>query len=159
MEEKVFPVLQAWRIRRVVAVVLGVCVALAAAAAALQGLGWAWWLFAALMLGLAVYNLLGLARQPWVVRLGPKGVDVRLATGRVMHAGWGEIEAHTITPGGRIGALLVRSGKGRARGVHVLPISTRLIGPQATEELLAALKERLPKLEYRVPRVGGVKAG
>jgi hypothetical protein len=159
MEEKVFPVLQSWRIRRVVAVVLGLVVALAAVAAALQGLGWAWWLLAALMLGLVVYNLLGLARQPWVVKLGPKGIDVRLATGRVMHAGWSEIEAHSITPGGRIGALLVRSGKGKARAVRVLPISTRLIGTQATEDLLAALKERLPKLEYRVPSVGGVNAG
>ena len=111
MEEKVFPVLQSWRIRRVMAVVLGLDAALAAGTAALQGLGWAWWLFAALMLGLVVYNLLGLTRQPWVVKLGPSGVDVCLATGRVMHAGWGEIEAHTITPGGRIGALLVRPGK------------------------------------------------
>lgn len=158
-EEKVFPVLRAWRVRRVVAVVLGLVVMLGAGAAALQGLGWAWWLFAALMLGLVAYNLLGLIRQKWVVKLGPSGVDVCLATGRVMHAGWGEIEAHTITPGGRIGALLVRAGKGKARATRVLPISIRLIGPAATEELLAALKARLPKLEYRVPSLGGVKAG
>jgi len=154
MEEKVFAVLRSWRIRRVVAVVLGLVALLGAAAAALQGLGWAWWLFAALMLVLVAYNLLGLVKQPWVVKLGPSGVDVRLATGRVMHAGWGEIEAHTITPGGRIGALLVRSGKGRARATRVLPISTRLIGPAATEELLAALKDRLPKIEYRLPSPG-----
>ena len=43
--------------------------------------------------------------------------------------------------------------------MRVLPISIRLIGAPATEELLAALKARLPKLEYRVPSVGGVKAG
>jgi len=163
MEEKVFPVQQSWRIRRVVAVVLGVVAMLAAGAAALQGLGWVWWLFAALMLGLVVYNLLGLTRQPWVVKLGPKGVDVCLATGRVMHADWGEIEAHTITPGGRIGALLVRGAKRPAKGkdrvLRVLPISTRLIGVAATDDLLAALKDRLPKLEYRVPSLGGVKAG
>lgn len=154
MEEKVFSVLRSWRIRRVVAVVLGLVVLLGATAAALQGLGWWWWLFSALMLVLVTYNLLGLVKQPWVVKLGPSGVDVRLATGRVMHAGWGEIEAHTITPGGRIGALLVRSGKGRARATRVLPISTRLIGPAATEELLAALKDRLPKIEYRLPNPG-----
>ena len=159
MDETVFPVLRAWRIRRVFAVVLGLVAMLGAGAAAMQGLGWAWWIFAALMLGLVAYNLLGLTRQAWVVKLGPLGVDVCLATGRVMHAGWGEIEAHTITPGGRIGALLVRSGKGKARSTRVLPISTRLIGAAATEELLAALKDRLPKLEYRVPSVGGVKPG
>ena len=112
----------------------------------------------ALMLGLAGLQPAGLLRQPWVVKLGPKGVDVCLATGRVMHAGWGEIEAHTITPGGRIGALLVRSGKGKAR-VRVLPISTRLMGAKPPRRLLAALKERLPKLEYRVPSVGGVNPG
>lgn len=157
MQEKVFEVLQSWRIRRVLAVVLGLAALLAATAAAVQGLGWGWWAFAALMLGLVVYNLLGLTRQKWVVKIGPKGVDVCLATGRVMHAGWAEIEAHTLTPGGRIGALLVRSGKGKTRATRVLPISTRLIGPAATEELLAALKDRLPKLEYRVPTVGGGK--
>ncbi len=159
VQERVFPVLPSWRIRRVLAVVLGLAALLAAGAAALQGLGWGWWLFAAAMAGLVVYNLLGLIRQPWVVKLGPSGVDVCLATGRVMHAGWGEIEAHTLTPGGRIGALLVRSGKGRARATRVLPISTRLIGAAATEELLAALKERLPKLAYRVPSLGGGAAG
>ena len=159
MQEQVFQVLRSWRIRRVVAVVLGLVAMLAAMAAALQGLGWLWWLFAALMLSLVGYNLLGLTRQPWVVKIGPSGVEVCLATGRVMHAGWGEIEAHTITPGGRIGALLVRAGKahgGARRGaVRVLPISTRLIGAPATEALLAALKDRLPKLEYRVPSLGG----
>ena len=84
-----------------------------------------------------------------MVKLGPSGVDVCLATGRVMHADWGEIEAHTITPGGRIGALLVRSGKGRARAMRVLPISTRLIGAEATEALLAALKDTAA--EARIP--------
>jgi len=138
----------------VLAVVLGLVAVLAGAAAAATGQGGAWWVFAALMLGLAGYNLLGLVRQTWVVKLGPGGVEVCLATGRVLHARWGEIEAHTITPGGRIGALLVRSGKGRARATRVLPISIRLIGPAATEELLAALKDRLPKLEYRLPRIG-----
>ena len=155
MQERVFPVLQAWRIRRVLAVVLGLAVALAAAAAALQGLGWGWWVFAAVMLGLAGYNLLGLIRQRWVVRLGASGVDVCYGTGRMVHVAWGEIEAHTITPGGRIGALLVRAGKGRTQATRVLPISTRLIGAAATEEVLAGLKDRLPTLEYRVPRVGG----
>lgn len=154
-EERTFEVLRAWRIRRVLAVVLGVAALLGALAAVGQGLGWLWWLFAVAMLGLVVYNLLGLTRQSWVVKLGPKGVDVCLATGRIMHADWGVIEAHTITPGGRIGALLVRSGEGKARATRVLPISTRLIGTEATEELLAALKARLPKLEYRVPSVGG----
>ena len=60
-------------------------------------------------------------RQTWVVKLGPTGVDVCLATGRVMHAGWDEIEAHTITPGGRIGALLVRAGKRRGGAIRVSP--------------------------------------
>ena len=155
MQEQVYPVLQSWRIRRVLAVVLGLVVALAAGAAALQGLGWYWGLFAALMLGLVGYNLLGLTRQTWVVKLGPSGVDVCLATGRVMHAAWGEIEAHTITSGGRIGALLVREGKRRGGAIRVMPISTRLIGAAATEDLLAALKDRLPTLEYRVPSMGG----
>ena len=155
MDETVFPVLRAWRIRRVLAVVLGAAVLLAALAAAAGGHGWGWGLFAAAMLGLVVYNLLGLTRQPWVVKVGPKGVDVCLATGRVMHANWGEIEAHTLTPGGRIGALLVRAGKTRGGAVRVLPFSTRLIGTAATEELLAALKARLPKLAYRVPGLGG----
>lgn len=159
MEERVSEVGQAWRVRRVVAVVLGLVAALAGGTAALQGAGWGWWLFTALMLVLVAYNLLGLVKQRWVVKLGPTGVDVCLATGRVMHAGWDEIEAHTITPGGRIGALLVRSGKGRGATARVMPISTRLIGRDGTEALLAALKERLPKLEYRVPRVGGVKTG
>ncbi len=155
MPEQVFPVLQSWRIRRVLAVVLGLVAVLAGGAAVLQGLGWYWGVFAALMLALVVYNLLGLVRQTWVVKLGPAGVDVCLATGRVMHAGWGEIEAHTITPGGRIGALLVREGKRPGGSIRVMPISTRLIGPMATKDLLAALKDRLPKLEYRVPSMGG----
>ena len=148
-EDRVFPVLQAWRIRRVLSVALGLVAALAAGAAAGQGNGWGWWVFAGAMLGLVAYNLAGLVRQPWVVRLGASGVDVCYATGRVVHTGWGEIEAHTITPGGRIGALLVRKRPGDMS--WVLPIPTRLIGTQATEELLAALKARLPGLEYRVP--------
>ncbi len=160
MQEQVFPVLRRWRIRRVLSVVLGLVAVLAAAAAVLQGLGWVWGLFAALMLALVVYNLLGLVRQSWVVKLGPSGVDVCLATGRVMHANWGEIEAHTLTPGGRIGAPLVQADGMRGGGVHVLPIPTRLIGAEATEDLLSALKARLPTLEYRVPSVGGtLKAG
>lgn len=156
MQERIFPVLRSWRIRRVVAVVLGLVALLAAGAAAAQGLGWYWWLFAAMMLGLVIYNLLGLVRQPWVVKLGPTGVDICLATGRVMHANWGEIEAHTLTPGSRIGALMVRGGKARGtEAIRIAPISTRLIGAEATEDLLAALKERLPTLEYRLPSVGG----
>ena len=155
MAERVFEVLQSWRIRRVFATVLGVAVLLASLAAGAQG-GWGWFLLAAAMLGLVIYNLLGLTRQTWVVKLGTAGVDVCLATGRILHANWGEIEAHTLTPGGRIGAILVRGAKGKG-AVRVLPISTRLIGAEATAELLAALKERLPKLEYRVPSVGGVK--
>lgn len=147
--DRVFPVLQAWRIRRVLAVVLGLVAMLGAGAAAEQGLGRGWWVFAALMLGLAVYNLLGLARQAWVVRVGEAGVAVCYATGRVVTAGWTEIAAHTITPGGRIGALLLRPGAGGAE--RVLPIPTRLIGTEATAALLAALKDRLPGLEYRVP--------
>ena len=154
-QERLFPVLQSWRIRRVFAVVLGSVVALGAGAAALQGQGWAWWPFGALMLGLVAYNLLALARQTWVVKVGPSGVDICLATGRVLHANWGEIEAHTLTPGSRIGALLVRSGAARTGAVRVLPISTRLIGAAGTEALLVALKDRLPGLEYRVPSVGG----
>ena len=155
-----FPVLRAWRVRRVFAVVLGLVAALVAGAGAVQGpgtwVGWGWAAFAALMLGLAVYNLLGLVRQPWVVRLGPAGVAVCYATGRVVTAGWSEIAAHTITPGGRIGALLLRAGAGG--GERVMPIPTRLIGAAATAEVLAALKARLPGLAYRVPGGGGTAA-
>lgn len=155
-----FPVLRAWRIRRVFAVVLGLVAALVGGVGAVQesgqGLGWGWGLFAALMLALSAYSLLGLVRQPWVVRLGPAGVEVCYATGRVVPVGWTEIAAHTITPGGRIGALLVRSGPGG--GERVVPIPTRLIGAAATAELLAALKARLPGLGYRVPGLGGTAA-
>ena len=154
-----FPVLQAWRVRRVLAVGLGLVAALVGGAGAVQqsgqGAGWGWGLFAGLMLALSAYNLLGLARQRWVVRLGPAGVTVCYATGRVVTAGWTEIAAHTITPGGRIGALPVRSAEGAER---VVPIPTRLIGAAATAELLADLKARLPGLAYRVPGVGGTAA-
>lgn len=151
-----FPVLQAWRVRRVLAVGLGLVAALVGGAGAVQqsgqGAGWGWGLFAGLMLALSAYNLLGLVRQRWVVRLGPAGVAVCYATGRVVTAGWTEIAAHTITPGGRIGALLLRTGAGGAE--RVVPIPPRLIGAAATAELLADMKARLPGLAYRVPVVG-----
>ena len=155
MQEQIFEVLPSWRLRRMAAVGLGALALAAGAYSALSGQGWAWWLFAAVMLGLVAYNLAGLMRQPYVAKVSAAGVSVCYATGRVVHAKWGEIDAHTITPGSRLGALLLRAGAGG--GARIVPVSTRLIGPEATERFLAALKQRLPKLEYRVPQMGGAR--
>ena len=45
-------------------------------------------------------------------------------------------------------------GSGRSGRVRIMPIATRDMGEEAAAAFLAALKERLPKLEYRVPTLG-----
>lgn len=45
-------------------------------------------------------------------------------------------------------------GDARSGRVRIVPIATRDMGPEAARELIAALKKRLPKLEYRVPAFG-----
>ena len=154
MTETVFPILPQWRVRRSLAVALGLLAFVAGIYAARQ-LGWGWWLFVAAMLGLTIYNLLGLTRQAFVAKVGPSGVTVSVVTGREIHADWGEIEAHMIDPARRVGGLVLRAG---ARGrVRILPVSTGLMGPEAAKQLIALMQERLPKLEYRVPSMGAAR--
>lgn len=151
MQEQVFDVQRKWQIRRLLVVLIGTATMVSSSYTALtQSAGW--WAITALAALMVIYSLLGLTRQRWVVRLGVSGVDICLATGRRMHADWGDIQAHAISPGHKLGGLIVKAGKGGQ--VRVLPISTGLIGADASEKLIAALKERLPKLEYRVPKMG-----
>ncbi len=107
--------------------------------------------------GLAVAALITLARRRYVAKVDARGVTVCLNWGREMHAGWGEIEAHTIDPARRLGTLLVRAGKGGR--VRILPVSSGMMGREATERFLARLKDRLPNIEYRVPRLGAGAGG
>jgi len=155
MDEVVFPVLPARRrammvntVAYLVAAGLGLWLAVTTA-------HWLWWIFAGVVLGLFVVTAVALLRRTYVARVDASGVTVCLPTGREMTATWGEIEAHTIDPDRRIGAVLARSGT--AGRVRVLPVSTRLMGPDAAREMIAAMKARLPKLEYRVPSMGAGK--
>ncbi len=155
MSERVFPVLPARkRLKAIQAAVFGV-VGAGVAWLALTGQGWWWWLLAGLLLGMAVGKVLSLLRMRYVAKVDAAGVSVCLPTGREMQAGWGEIEAHTIDPARGLGGLVLRAGN--AGRVRVLPIATRDMGPAAAEDLIAALKARLPKLEYRVPSLGARK--
>jgi hypothetical protein len=151
MQDKVFPVQKKWQVRRLMVVLIGIVTMVSSSYSALQQSGF-WWGITALAGGMVIYSLLGLTRQRWVVRLGASGVDICLATGRKMHADWSAIHSHAISPGHKLGALMISSGTGGK--AQLLPISTGLIGTEASEELIAALKERLPKLEYRVPKMG-----
>jgi hypothetical protein len=117
-----------------------------------RGGSWLWLVLAGFAAGLCLNVVVALWRRRYVAKVDAKGVTVCLNTGREMHAGWGEIEAHTIDPARRIGTLMVRAGKGGR--VRILPVSSRMMGPEATERFLALIKERLPKIEYRVPRLG-----
>jgi len=152
MKERVFPVLPERRramalnaVAYLVASGLGLWLAVATA-------HWLWWVFAGVVLGLFVVTAVMFVRRRTVAKVDSDGVTVWLPTGRTMVARWSEIEAHTIDPERRLGAVLMRSGA--AGRVRVLPVSTRLMGPDAARALIAAMQERLPTLEYRVPSIG-----
>lgn len=151
MAEQIFPVLP--ERRRAKAVQAAVYAVFGAAgvlySGALGGLGW---VLAGLFLGMAGGKLISLLRMKNAARVDDAGVTVWLPTGREMKAGWDEIEAHTIDPARRIGGIVLRAGN--AGRVSLLPVATRDIGPEAAEALIAAMKERVPTLEYRVPRLG-----
>jgi hypothetical protein len=148
-----FPVLPARRRTKLVQLAVYTGLGLAAFWLALAGpAGWIGWLAAGVLLGLGIGKAIALIRMRYVARVDATGVTVCLPTGREMQARWGEIQAHTIDPDKGLGGLVVRAGTGGR--VRVLPIATRDMGPEAAKELLKTLKERLPKLEYRVPTMG-----
>lgn len=150
--DEVFEVAPGPRRAMILRAVLYIAVAAGALWLWLQG-GSALWLgLTGLAGGMALSTLITLMRRRYVARIDDKGVTVCLNWGREMHAGWDGIEAHTIDPARRIGTLLVRAGKGGR--VRLLPVSSGMMGREATERFLARLKERLPGLEYRVPRLG-----
>jgi hypothetical protein len=148
-----FPVLPARRRARLVQLALFAAFGIAALWFTLAGpFGWIGWLAAGMLLGVGLGKAIALLRMRYVARVDATGVTVCLPTGREMQARWGEIQAHTIDPDKGLGGLVVRAGTGGR--VRVLPIATRDMGPEAAKELLKTLKERLPKLEYRVPTMG-----
>ncbi|OIP85665.1 MAG: hypothetical protein AUK37_03855 [Rhodobacterales bacterium CG2_30_65_12] len=152
-EESLFVVLPARK--RAKAVQLGVFAVFGLAAIGLARFGsWGWvgWLVGGGLLGLALGKAIALGRMRYVARVDATGVTVCLPTGREIAARWGEIQAHTIDPEKGLGGLVV--GDARSGRVRIVPIATRDIGPEAARELIAALKKRLPKLEYRVPTLG-----
>lgn len=153
MADMTFPVLPARRRAKLVQLALFAVFGLAALWFTLAGpLGWIGWLAAGVLLGLGIGKAIALLRMRYVAKITAAGVTICLPTGREMQARWGEIEAHTIDPEKGLGGLVVRAGTGGR--VRVLPIATRDMGPEAAKELLKALKDRLPKLEYRVPTMG-----
>lgn len=155
-KERVYPVLPARKRAKVVQLGVFALFGLAAIGLALHGpWGWVGWLVGGGLLGLALGKAISLARMRFVAKVDAAGVTVCLPTGREMRARWGEIEAHTIDPARRLGGLVLRAGAGRR--VRIVPIATRDMGPEAAAELIAALKDRLPKLAYRVPSLGAGK--
>ncbi len=149
MDEELFPVLPARKRLKAIQALVFALLGVGAGWLAATGQGWAFWVLAGLLLGMAVGKLISLARMRYVVKLDATGVSVCLPTGREMHGQWSEIEAHTIDPARGLGGLVLRAG-GNAR-VRILPVATRDMGPEAAERLIAALEARLPQIEYRVP--------
>lgn len=155
-KEKVFPVLAARKRAKMVQLGAFGVFGLTAIGLAIHGpWGWIGWLLGGGLLGLAVGKTISLVRMRYVAKVDASGVTVCLPTGREMVARWGEIEAHTIDPARGIGGLVLRAGAGGR--VRIVPIATRDMGPEAASELIAALKDRLPKLAYRVPSLGAGK--
>jgi hypothetical protein len=153
MADVTFPVLPARKRAKLLQLAIYAVFGAGAIVLALVGpWGWIGWLLGGVLLGLALGKAISLVRMRYVARVDALGVTVCLPTGREMRAGWGEIEAHTINPERGLGGLVVRAGAGGR--VRIVPIATRDMGPEAASELLAALKDRLPKLEYRVPTMG-----
>jgi hypothetical protein len=153
MADVTFPVLpERKRAKLVQLVIYAVFGALAIALALVGPWGWIGWLAGGVLLGLAVGKAIALVRMRYVARVDAAGVTVCLPTGREMQARWGEIEAHTIDPARGLGGLVLRAGAGGR--VRIVPIATRDMGPEAASALVAALKDRLPRLQYRVPSVG-----
>lgn len=151
--EKFFDVLPERRQARRVQFVVFALFGLAALALSLIGpWGWIGWLVGGALLGLAAGRALSLIRMRHVARVAPEGVTVWLPSGREMRLAWREIEAHTIDPEKRLGGLVVRAG--RSGRVRIIPVSTADMGPEAARTFLAALKQHLPKLEYRLPTLG-----
>jgi len=148
MTEESFPLLPARK--RLRALSAGGMLVLAAGAVvfALNG-GWGWWIAALALAIWAVLRAAAIFRMPVVARVDATGVTTWLPTGRKMAAKWGEIQGHTIDPARRLGGIVV--GAGPTGRVRVLPVATADMGPEAAARLIAAMKERLPKLEYRVP--------
>ncbi|HBZ45621.1 MAG TPA: hypothetical protein DEO85_16580 [Maritimibacter sp.] len=159
MTERVFPVQPKTRRIILLNVVLRVIAVAVAVYIALDGGGGIWWLLAAMMAVLAAFSLMSLTQRKYVAKVDDGGVTVALTTGKEMHAPWSTIEGHTIDPARRIGAILQEAETGGGR-VRVLPVSVRAMGAAEAEELIALMKERLPKLEYRVPSARpGKKSG
>lgn len=151
--ETVFPVLPERRRAKLVQAVIFAVFGLGAIGLALYGpWGWIGWLFGGGLLGLALGKALSLVRMRYVAKVDAAGVTICLPTGREVRARWGEIQAHTIDPEKSLGGLVL--GAQKTGRVRIIPIATRDMGPEAATALLAALKARLPKLEYRVPTVG-----
>lgn len=151
--ETVFPVLPERRRAKLVQLVTFAVFGLAALGFAVIGpWGWIGWLVGGALVGLALGKAISLIRMRYVVKLGAAGVSVCLPAGREVRARWGEIEAHAIDPQKALGGLIARAGKGGR--VRIIPIATRDMGEDAAKALIAGLRERLPKLAYRVPKVG-----
>lgn len=154
MAEQVFPVLPKIRRRMVLSLVLRLLALGMSVWVALDSGLWLWWAAALLMVGLTLFTGITLAQRKFIAKVDDTGVTVQLAAGKEMHAPWNTIEAHTIDPARAIGAVLQKAEGGRVR---VLPVSIRAMGSEAAEELLAAMKARLPKLEYRAPSLAKPK--
>jgi hypothetical protein len=155
MKEVVFEVLPARKRMKAIQALVFAVLGAGAGWLALSGQGWAFWVLAGLLIGMAVGKLISLARMRYVAKVDASGVSVCLPTGREMRGGWSEIEAHTIDPARGLGGVVLRAGGGGR--VRILPVATRDMGADAAERLIATLKERLPKLEYRVPSLGARK--
>ncbi|GKY88654.1 hypothetical protein [Sinisalibacter aestuarii] len=153
MADTTFPVLPARKRAKLIQLVTYAVFGAAALVLALIGpWGWIGWLVGGALLGLAVGKAVSLVRMRYVAKVTAAGVTVCLPSGREMQARWGEIQAHTIDPEKGLGGLVVGPASGGR--VRIVPIATRDMGPEAAKELLAALKTRLPRLEYRVPTMG-----
>ena len=152
MAQVLFPVLPARKRLKVIQALASGALGAGAVWVAAGGGAWGWWVLAGLLLGMALGKVISLLRMRFVARVDDTGVSVCLPTGREMRAGWDEIEAHTIDPARGLGGLVLKAGGGGR--VRMLPVATRDMGPEAAEQLIAAMKARLPKLEYRVPSLG-----
>ena len=156
MTEETFPILPARR-RQMALWVLAVAALAVLSVWQASGSGgqWGWGLLGLVLAALAGVMLVGLLRRRYVARLDATGVSVTIYNGRVLHAGWSEIQAHMIDPTKRLGGVI--RGDKRSGAVRILPVSTWLMGPEAAERMVAAMKARLPKLEYRMPGLGAAK--
>lgn len=149
MAEETFPVLPGRKRAKLLTAAGLDLIALGAVALAVTGRGWGFWLLAVLLFAWSGFRIMSWARMAAVARVDDTGVAVWLPTGRQMKAGWAEIQGHTIDPARRLGGIVVKAGEGGR--VRILPVATADMGPEAATRLIAAMKTRLPKLEYRVP--------